>query len=79
LSRRFRAFFSFIVVLVILALLTWRTIITPPSQDCLLPGVFFVLLVVEAYGGQIGLESKAGQGCTFVVRLPVQSTCRKMP
>ena len=27
--------------------------------------------LVEAHGGQLILESQAGEGCTFVIRLPL--------
>ncbi len=36
-------------------------------------GLYFCKLAVEAHGGQIGVESVAGQGCTLVMRLPVSS------
>jgi signal transduction histidine kinase len=33
-------------------------------------GLAFCKLAVEAHGGTIGVESRVGQGSTFVVRLP---------
>jgi signal transduction histidine kinase len=33
-------------------------------------GLTFCKLAVEAHGGQIGVESQAGQGSTFWVSLP---------